>query len=84
MKAEKDETTCLPQVAGNGRVKTYVKVPVKGITNKLPGHEPVIKSDKAKRCCLLDRGKGVVHIKERNDSWGMKNLEGSQLQKISS
>ena len=54
MKAEKEETTCLLDVAGKGSVRTSVKVPVKGITDKSPVHKPVIKGGKEKRSCLLD------------------------------
>ena len=74
MKAEKEETTCLLDVAGKGSVKTSVQVPVKGITDRSPVHKQVIKGGKGKRSCLLNGGKGFVHVKESNDSWGMENL----------
>ena len=41
MKAEKEETTCLLDIAGKGSVKTSVQVPVKGITDRSPVHKPV-------------------------------------------
>ena len=46
MKAEKEETTCLLDVAGKGSVKASVQVPVKGIKDKSPVQEPVIKDGK--------------------------------------
>ena len=39
MKAEKEETTCLLDIAGKGSVKTFVKVPVIGITNRSSVHK---------------------------------------------
>ena len=84
MKAEKEETTCLLDIAGKGSVKTSIQVPVKGITDRCPVHKPVIKVGKGKRSCLLDGGKGFVHVKESDDSWGMENVKGSQRHKISS
>ena len=84
MKAEKKETTYLLDVAGKGSVKTSVQVPVKYITDRSPVHKPVIKRGKGKRSRLLDGGKGIVHVKEKNDSWEMENQEGSQRHKISS
>ena len=70
MKAEKKETICLLNVAGKGSVKTSVQVPVKDIIDKSPVHKPVIKGGKGKKSCLLDGGKGIVHVKESDDSWG--------------
>ena len=49
MKAEKEETTCLLDVAGNGSVKTSVQVLVKGIKDTSPGQKPVIKDDKGEK-----------------------------------
>ena len=46
MKAEPEETTCLLDVAGKCSVKTSVKVPVKGITDKSAVQEQVIKDGK--------------------------------------
>ena len=43
MKAEKEVTTRLLDVAGKGSVKTSVQVPVKEKTDSSPVHEPVIK-----------------------------------------
>ena len=43
MKAEKEETTWLPDVAGKDSVEVYFQVPVKGIKDESPAHEPVIK-----------------------------------------
>ena len=74
MMAEKEETTCLLEIAGKGSVKTSVQVPEKGITDRSPVHKPVINGGKGKRSCLLNGGKGFVHVKESNDSWGMENL----------
>ena len=74
IKAEKEETTCLLDIAGKGRVKTSVQVPVKGITDRPPVHKPVIKVGKEKISCLLDGGKGIVHVKESDDFWGMESL----------
>ena len=74
MKAEKKDTTCLLNVAGKGSVKDFVQIPVKNITDMSPVHKPVIKGGKGKKSCLLNRGKGLVHVKESNDSWGMENL----------
>ena len=73
MMAEKEETTCLLEIAGKGSVKTSVKVPKKGITDRSPVHKPVIKGGKGERSCLLNGGKGFVHVKESNDSWGIEN-----------
>ena len=84
MKAEKEETTCLLDVAGKGSVKTSVQVPVKGITDRSPVHKPVIKSSKGKISFLLDGGKRFVHGKESDNSWGVESLKGSQRHKISS
>ena len=72
--AEKEETTCLLEIAGKGRVTNSVQVPEKGITDRSPVHKPVIKGGKGERSCLLNGGKDFVHVKESNDSWGMKNL----------
>ena len=71
---EKEETACLLEIAGKGSVKTSVKVPETWITDMSPVHKPVIKGGKGKRSCLLNGGKGFVHVKESNDSWGMENL----------
>ena len=49
MKAEKEETTCLLEIAGKGSVKTSVQVPGKGITDRSPVHKPVIKGGKEKK-----------------------------------
>ena len=84
MKADKEEKTCVLDVAGKGSFKTSVQVPVKGIKSMSPVQEPVIKDVKGKRSCLLDGGKGIVHVKERDESWEMKNVEGSQRHTISS
>ena len=84
MKAEKEETTCLLDIAGKGIVKTPVQVPVKGITYTFSVHKPVIRGGKGKISCLLDGGKGFVHGKEIDDSLGMESLKGSQRHKISS
>ena len=84
MKAEKEDTTCLLNIAGKGSVKTSVQVPVKGITDTSPVHKPVIKSGKGKISCLLDGGKRFVHGKESDNSWGVESLKGSQRHKISS
>ena len=65
MKAEKEETTCLLDIAGKGSDKTSIKVPVKGIKDRSPVHKPVIKGGKGKRSCLLDGGKSIVHIKKK-------------------
>ena len=48
-KAEKEETTCLMDITGKGSVKTFVQVPVKGITDKSRVHKPVIKEGKGKQ-----------------------------------
>ena len=84
MKVEKEETTWLLDVAGKGSVKASIQVPVKLIKHESPAQEPVIKYGKGERSCLLDGGNGIVHVKERGDSWGMENLEGSQNHTISS
>ena len=68
-------------VAGKGSVKASVQVPVKWLTEQSPVQEPVIKDGKGERGCPLDGEKGIVHVKERGDSWGM---EGSQHYTISS
>ena len=54
MRAEKEETTFLLDIADKGSVRTSVKVPVKGITDKSPVHEPVTKGCKGKRSCMLN------------------------------
>ena len=55
MKAEKEKTTCLLDIAGKGSVKTSVKVSVKGITDRCPVHKPVIKGGKGgKTACSVD------------------------------
>ena len=84
MKAEKEDTTCLLNIAGKGSVKTSVQVPVKGITDRSSVHKPVIKGGKGKRSCLVDGGKSFVHGKESDNSWGVESLKGSQRHKISS
>ena len=71
MKAEKEDTICLLNIAGKGSVKTSVQVPVKGITDTSPVHKPVIKSGKGKISCLLGGGKRFVHGKESDYSWGL-------------
>ena len=76
------ETTCLLDLAGKGRVKTSVHVPLKDITYMSPVHKPVIKGGKGKKSSLLDGGKGIVNIKESDDSLRMANLEGSQCHNI--
>ena len=43
MKAEKEETTCLLDVAGKGNVKTSVRDLVEGITDRALVHKLVIK-----------------------------------------
>ena len=68
MKAEKEKATCLLDVAGKDSVKTSVQFPMKGITNRSEVHKPVIKVAKGRRSSLLDGGKGIVHIKERDAS----------------
>ena len=84
MKAEKEDTTCLLNIAGKGSVMTFFQVPVKGITDTSPVHKPVIKSGKGKISCLLDGGKRFVHGKESDNSWGVESLKGSQRHRISS
>ena len=65
------------EVAGKGSVKTSVQVPVKGIKDKSPVQEPVIKDGKGgKTACSIEEG--IVHVKERDYSWGMENFEGSE------
>ena len=73
MKAEKKKTTCLMDIAGKGRVNTFVQVTVKDITDRSPVHKAVIKGGKGKRSCRLDGGKGIVHVKESDDSCRMAN-----------
>ena len=84
MKAEKEDTTCLLNIAGKGSVKTSVQVSVKGTRDTSPVHKPVIKSGKGKISCLLDGGKRFVHGKESDNSWRVESLKGSQRHKISS
>jgi hypothetical protein len=57
---------------------------VKGIIDRCPVHKPVNKGGKGKRRCLLDGGKGFIHVRESDDSWGIKFFKGSQRHKISS
>ena len=47
-----------------------------------PVHKPVIKGGKGEKSSLLDGGKGIVNIKESDDSLRMANLEGSQCHNI--
>ena len=84
MTAEKEESTCLLDMAGKCNVKNSVQVPVKGITDRSPVHKPVIKSSKGKISFLLDGGKRFVHGKESDNSWGVESLKESQRHKISS
>ena len=84
MKAKKEETTWLLDVAGKGSVKASIQVPVKLIKHESPAQEPVIKYGKGERSCLLDGGNGTVHVKQRGNSWGIKNLKGSLHHTISS
>ena len=71
MKAEMEETNCLLDEAGKGSVKTSVQVPVKGITV----HKSVIKGGTGKPSCLLDGGKGIVHVKKVMIPLGWKILK---------
>ena len=74
IKIEKKETTRLLDIVGKGSVNTSVQVTVKGITDRSPVNKPVIKGGKGKRRSLLDGGKGIVHVKESDDSWGRESL----------
>ena len=74
IKTEKKETTRLLDKVGKGSVKTSVQVTVKGITHRSPVNKPVIKGGKGKIRSLLDGGKGIVHVKESDDSWGRESL----------
>ena len=78
MKAGKEETTCLLEVAGKCSVKASVHVLVKGKKGESPEAESVIKDGKGKRSCLLDGENRSVHAKAREDSWEMEKSEGSQ------
>ena len=62
MKARKEETTCLLDVAGKCSVKASVHVPVKVKKDGSPAPEPVIKDGKKMKSCLLDGGKRSVHL----------------------
>ena len=73
MKAKQEETTWLLDLAGKGSVKAFVQVPMKGIKDKSPDHEPVIRYGKEVGRCLLDGGNGIIHVKQRGDSWGLVN-----------
>ena len=84
MKAEKVATTCTLDITGTSRVMTSVPVPVKRIKDRPQVQELVIKDGKGKRKWLLDGGKGIVNVQNRDDSWGMEYLEESQRNKISS
>ena len=65
MKAEKEETTWLLDVAGKGSVKASIKVPVTLIKHEFQAQEPVIKYGRGERSYLLDGGNGTVHVKQR-------------------
>ena len=57
VKVKQEETNCLLDVAGKGSVNTSVKVPVKGITVKLPVQEQAIKvvREKEAACWIEER-----------------------------
>ena len=65
MMAEKEETTCLLDIAGKGSFKTSVQVPVKWMKDKSAVQEPVIKDGRGERSCLLNGGKHNVYVKQR-------------------
>ena len=77
LKAGKDKTMCLQDIAGKDSVKACVKVQVKGIKYESPAQEPLIKDGKGEKSCLLDGGKGSVHVNSRGDSCGMESSEES-------
>ena len=69
MKAEKEETTCLLEIEEKDCVRTSVKVPVKGITDKLPFQEPVIKGGKGKKKLPDGLKKGHCPYGSKGPEW---------------
>ena len=63
MKAGKEKTKCLLDKAGKGSVRALVQFHVKGIKYDSQAQEPLIKDCEGEKSCLLDRGKGSVHVK---------------------
>ena len=61
MKAGKEKTKCLLDISGRGSVKASVQV--KRLKDDTPAQEPLIKDGRGENVCLLDGGKGSVHVK---------------------
>ena len=62
-------------VAVKGSVKFSVQSQVKGIKYESSAREPLIKDVKGEKSCLLDGGKGTIHVKSRGDSVGMERQD---------
>ena len=62
MKAGKEKTKCLPDIAGRGSCKASVQVQVKGIKDESPEKEPLIKHGKGKEktaCWMEERAVSI-------------------------
>ena len=81
MKANKEETTWLLDLAGNGSVKNFFPSSNK---DESPDRKPLIKYVKGEGRCRLDGGNGIGHVKQRGKSWGMENLKENLHHIISS
>ena len=81
MKANKEETTWLLDLAGNGSVWNFSP---SSNEDESPDCKPMIKYGKGEGSCRLDGGNGIGHVKQRGKSWGMENLKESLHQIISS
>ena len=51
MKAGKEETTCLLDVAEERSAKAFVQVPVKGLKYESPAQKPLMKDGKGDAAC---------------------------------
>ena len=59
MKAKKEKTNCLLDIAGDGSVIASVQVQVKGIKGESPAQELLIMDGKGEKICMLDRKRAV-------------------------
>ena len=83
MKAGKDNKKCLLVIVGKGSAKAPVIFQVKGIQCQSLAKETLIKDGKAEKIFLLDGGNDSVHVKSRDDSWGMERSEERHYFQIS-
>ena len=85
MKAWKEKTKCMLDIAENGSVMASVQVQVKGIKHEYPASAPFDKRMVwENKICLLDGRKFSVYVKQRGNSCGMERLEERQHNPISS